>query len=79
MLRYTVRKFVGAIILILVVLVINFMILRLTPGNPYDTQLISLLQTRQGNNLTTSQQLQLEQLKARSITSPKVKTGNCRI
>jgi|GEM_PF-1989808 len=65
MTAYILRKLLQSILLIGVVLIINFFILRLTPGNPYDTTLYLDLEKNNGNALTAKQQNDLTQLKNR--------------
>jgi len=66
MTAYILRKLLQSILLIGVVLIINFFILRLTPGNPYDTSRYLDLEKNNGKALTTQQQNDLTQLKNRS-------------
>lgn len=65
MTRYALRKFLQSVILIAVVLLINFFILRLTPGNPYDTAQYSILNSNNGKELSAAQQSALDLLRSR--------------
>lgn len=63
--RYAFRKLLQSVILIGAILLINFFILRLTPGNPYDTAQYNILSESNGKPLSTTQQAALSLLRNR--------------
>ncbi|HEX2910664.1 MAG TPA: ABC transporter permease [Chloroflexia bacterium] len=63
--RFIIRRLWQSVLLVLAILLLNFFILRLTPGDPYSTLQYQMLQASNGNELNASQQRQLNDLRQR--------------
>jgi peptide/nickel transport system permease protein len=61
--RFILRRLLLAVFIILVIIFINFIILRLTPGDPYTTGQILAIQANNGKPLTPAQLNGLEQMR----------------
>ncbi|MBN9390394.1 MAG: ABC transporter permease [Chloroflexi bacterium] len=65
--RFILRRLLASILIILVIIFVNFIILRLTPGDPYTIGQIQAIQANKGRPLTAAQQASLAELR-QSVT-----------